>query len=180
MTPQELADVLCNDTEFVKDYNVFPNEPEMQLYAVRMHGTRLSSASTLVSAMQGMKIASLLTLRHILPGQLPIPYGRIIYDLDVNTKEKPPMKFIEHKTFINGTDVKNLSNDQLLGIIAGKQAELKKYDELGAKVPKRLQKHVAKIRADLDELVKVMDDADAKDAAEKAAEAAPAVSSTGQ
>lgn len=174
MIPTLSASLLAADCEFLNELAVARGFFGTRYISavVQMHAPRVFGRS--ITASEALRLAKETDSFDLQPINVFHPAGAIPPGQPTPKKEIP-VKFIEKKTLINGTDVKDLTNDQLLSIISQKTIELKKYKDLGDAIPARLKKHVAAIEKDLADLTATLDEADAKaDTAKAAAPAAPA------
>ena len=73
-------------------------------------------------------------------------------------------KLMETIHYVNGVDVRKLSDDQLVTIIAQREFEIGKLNST-QKVPARLKKRIAELQAELDALVAFLDGLDSPPAA---------------
>lgn len=71
-------------------------------------------------------------------------------------KENPVSIKVETKTFVNGTDVKTLTTDQLYGYIATAENEIKKLEGLKNK-PRKLQERIDELQNGIDKLIEAVD-----------------------
>jgi len=72
---------------------------------------------------------------------------------------KPNGITIETITYVNGTDVRELTNEQITELIRSEEEALEALAKLKAR-PKRVKADIAKRQATLDRLVKILDDMD--------------------
>lgn len=94
----------------------------------------------------------------------PVTYEEICDTLDKyfppapqGTPKETVMLKITHATYVNGTDVKTLSVDALVGLISTTEKEIEKLEALGSK-PKKVLKKIEDLKEGLAELVKIADE----------------------
>lgn len=75
------------------------------------------------------------------------------------TPKEPPV-FFSTQTLLNGADISKMSNDQIYAAIAAKKAQIDALAKIEPK-PARLVKEIDAATADLNALVKYLDDQDA-------------------
>ena len=83
-------------------------------------------------------------------------------ELQSNFKSGEPMstpKLIETIHYVNGVDVRKLSDDQLISIIAQREFEIGKLNST-KQVPARLKKRASELQTELDMLVAFLDSLD--------------------
>jgi hypothetical protein len=76
----------------------------------------------------------------------------------MKTEDQPMIK-IEHKTYVNGTDVANLSTDAIVCIISESEKTIDRLNALRAK-PKAVQTKITQLQEGIDALVKLLDERD--------------------
>lgn len=95
------------------------------------------------------------------PSNQPVTYEEICNTLDKlapqGTPKETVMLKITHATYVNGTDVKTLSVDALVGLISTTEKEIEKLEALGSK-PKKVLKKIDELKEGLAELVKIADE----------------------
>jgi hypothetical protein len=74
----------------------------------------------------------------------------------MKTEDQPMIK-IEHKTYVNGTDVANLSTDAIVCIINESENTIDRLNSLRAK-PKAVQTKITQLQEGIDALVKLLDE----------------------
>lgn len=79
-----------------------------------------------------------------------------------NTKnEETKMIKIENKTYVNGTDVNNLNDDDMLNIIEAAELDVKALRKIKAKSTKKSAK-IKTLQSQIDQLVVILDERDAQ------------------
>ena len=72
-------------------------------------------------------------------------------------QEKYPMITITHKTYVNGTDIKDLTDTDLFGIIAEQETAMEYLRKIDHQ-PQKLVKQLAGMEATIAELIKLIDE----------------------
>lgn len=81
----------------------------------------------------------------------------------INEKDTTMELKIETLTMINGNDLRELSDEVVLGMIRKAQQQLKDYEELGVDLPRRLRKSKERLEQNLQRFIEALDKADADD-----------------
>lgn len=71
-------------------------------------------------------------------------------------KDAAPMIRIEHKTFVNGIDVRDLSTEAIVGIIDESEQTISRLNTLRAK-PKQVAAKITELQTGIDSLVALLD-----------------------
>lgn len=78
------------------------------------------------------------------------------YEQPIDEDEDMKLCEIKTVTYVNGNDVKNMKDEDVIAVITNTKAEIEKLESLPVR-PKRIEKQLTQLRADLDAFIALID-----------------------